>query len=174
MNDTIAVEEIITANAIDTSWFLPFVIHRLQPFAVNRVVTIDVVLQDIWDEPLMLHPLRLTWHSESEGFVTPPVQDHSITEWAACGLGCVFLPLYTEWGVLQVTQSGDSFDYWVGNDEFEFGMEMSGTLGEDLERRHRRKVQQLRQSRHNVAGYVSVISFQLNRSIFSFHEREER
>ena len=129
MNNLIVLEEIIASNVIDTTWFLPFVIHRLQR--------------------------------------------HIITEWAACGLACVVVPLYTNWKVLQVTQVGDSFDYWVGNEQYEFGLEISGTIGEEIEQRHRLKVKQLRQNRHNVAGYVSVTSFGLSRSIFSFHQWEK-
>ena len=169
----IVLEEIIASNVIDTTWFLPFVIHRLQPFAQNRVVMLDVVLQNIMDEALVLHPLQITWHARSEKLKVPPVQGHIITEWAACGLACVVVPLYTDWQVLQVTQVGDSFDYWVGNEQYEFGLEISGTIGEEIEQRHRLKVKQLRQNRHNVAGYVSVTSFGLSRSIFSFHQWEK-
>lgn len=166
MSDIIVLNEIIESNIIDTRWFLPFVIHRLQPLAHNRVVVLDVVLQTILDEPLVLHPLQLTWNVRSEQISVPPIQEHVITELAACGLACVFVPLYTNWQVLQVTQVGDSFDYWVGDEHFEFGLEISGTMSDKLEQRHHLKVRQLLQNRHHVAGYVSVTSFGSGRAIF--------
>lgn len=118
----------------------------------------------------MMHPLHLTWNAKSEQGSVPPIQEHVITEWAACGLARVVVPLYTNWQVLQVTQVGDKFDYWVGNDEYEFGLEISGTVNDKLEQRHLLKIRQLLQNRHHVAGYVSVTSFGIGRSIFSFHE----
>lgn len=172
MSSIIVLEEILENNIINTSWFLPFVIHRLQPLAYNGVVVLDVVLQNILDEPLMMHPLQLTWNVTTAQINLPPIQEHIITEWAACGLACIVVPLYTDWQVLQVTQVGDRFDYWVGNEQYEFGLEVSGTIRDNLEQRHHLKVKQLLQNRHHVAGYVSVTSFGVGRSIFSFHQWE--
>jgi hypothetical protein len=167
--DTFALEEIITRNAIDTRWFLPFTIYRLQPFAVDRAVIFDVTLQNVLPEPLAIRQLQLTWAKSSERLHTPPVQEHVVTEWAACGIACALLPLYTGLQVLQVTQVGDRFDYWVGNETQEFGLEISGLLTGDLEQRHRTKIRQFIESPHKVAGYVSVTNFQSQHSLLSFH-----
>lgn len=171
ITDTFALEEIITRNAIDTRWFLPFTIYRLQPLAVDRSVTLDITLQNVLPEPLVVRQLQLTWAQASERLLTPPVQEHVITEWAACGIACALLPLYTGLQVLQVTQVGDRFDYWVGNETQEFGLEISGLLAGDLEQRHRTKIRQLIESPHKVAGYISVTNFQAQRSLLSFHKR---
>lgn len=92
-----------------------------------------------------------------------------ITEWAACCLAGVIVPLYAELQLLQVTLAGDGFDFWVGNESNEFGLEISGTQVGDLALRHRQKVQQLLASRHDIAGFVSVTRFRPLRSILSFH-----
>ncbi len=113
--NVVAIEEAMAQNVIETRWFLPFTIHRLQPVAINRIVTFELVLQNVLDEPLTIQPLRLTWSLTSENIRVPPVQEHIITEWAACGIACVIVPLVTKFQILQVTQSGDSFDYWVGD-----------------------------------------------------------
>lgn len=94
-----------------------------------------------------------------------------ITEWAACGMACVIVPLYTQLQILQVTQAGDGFDFWVGDGSREFGLEVSGTYTGDLALRHRNKVQQLRSSPHKVAGFVSVTRFRPLSSILSFHSK---
>lgn len=60
ITDTFALEEIITRNAIDTRWFLPFTIYRLQPFAIDQAVIFDVILQNVLPEPLAIRQLRLT------------------------------------------------------------------------------------------------------------------
>jgi hypothetical protein len=48
-------------------------------------------------------------------------------------------------------------------------LEGSGTVEEDVEQRHRRKVRQLRANPYGVAGYGVVVGFQARRVIFSFH-----
>lgn len=174
ITDTFALEEIITANAIDARWFLPFMIHRLQPVAFDRSVVFNVTLLNVLHEPFVQRQLQLTWTKASEKLHIPPVQAHVITEWAACGIACVVIPFYTGLQVLQVTQVGDRFDYWVGNEAQEFGLEISGLLVGDLEQRHRAKIRQLIENPHRVAGYVSVTSFQARRSILSFNQIEQR
>jgi hypothetical protein len=71
--------------------------------------------------------------------------------------------------VRQVTGDGDAFDYWVDDGEREYGLEVSGTIDEDLEARHRAKVRQLRQNPYGVDGYVVTVGFRARRVILSFH-----
>lgn len=171
MTEIIYLEEAMAKNEVDPSWFLPFMIHRLSALTRNRVVIIELSLRNINNESLVEHLLRFTWSVTSEARSVPPVQEHVITEWAACGIACAIVPLVTQFRVLQVTQVGDSFDYWVGDEQQEFGLEISGTLTEELEARHRSKIRQLLNNKRRVAGFVSVTSFGNGRSIFSFHEQ---
>jgi hypothetical protein len=167
--DTFTLEDIVMLNAIDTRLFLPFVIYRLHPLVVEGEANLDLTLLNVLEIPVVTRQLQLVWQPESEELLVPPVQEHVITEWAACGIACIVVPLYTDFQVLQVTQSGDGFDYWVGNETQELGLEVSGTLDEDVRQRHRAKVQQFRRNPLKVAGYVSVTGFRAGNSIFSFH-----
>jgi hypothetical protein len=170
---TFALEEITNQNVIDAKWFLPFTIHRLKNSSANHNAILNLTLSGIMEIPITVQQLQLTWQPESARLTVPPVQEHIITEWAACGMACAVLPLYVGLHLLQVAQAGDGFDYWVGNNEQEFGLEVSGTMGAELESRHRVKVKQLLQSPHDVSGYVSVTSFRTMESILSFHQRQE-
>jgi hypothetical protein len=170
-SEPFALEEIVTRNAIDARWFLPFTIHRLVPQSANRSAVLALSLLDILDKPQGVR-LQLTWLPESATLNIPPVQEHIITEWAACGVACAVIPLYTGLQVLQVAQSGDGFDYWIGDEDQEYGLEVSGTMGTGIEQRHRAKVKQLRQSPHKVAGYISITSFRAMNSVLSFHQQQ--
>ena len=71
---------------------------------------------------------------------------------------------------------GDRFDYWVGSEEYECGLEVSGTMmvnADDIEARHRSKVRQLLDNPYSVGGYVIVVSFATRQAIFSYHEFAE-
>ncbi|MGH9839395.1 MAG: hypothetical protein ACREEM_11490 [Blastocatellia bacterium] len=93
-----------------------------------------------------------------------------MTEWAACGLACVVLARYTQLRVTQVTGDGDRFDYWVSDGEREYGLEVSGTMTEEMETRHRAKVRQWRENPYEVDGYVIIAGREI---ICSFHRFEE-
>jgi hypothetical protein len=69
----------------------------------------------------------------------------------------------------EVSGDGDRFDYWVDQEEREYGLEVSGTTTTDLEARHRMKVRQLRENPYGVDGYVVVVGFDTRDVIFSFH-----
>lgn len=101
------------------------------------------------------------------------VSERTITEWAACGLACVVLARYTQARMFQVTGDGDRFDYWVRDGQREYGLEVSGTLTDELETRHRAKVRQLQDNPYGVAGYVVVAGFTSRAVICSFHQVEE-
>jgi len=88
------------------------------------------------------------------------------------GIACVLVPLYTSLRILQVTQAGDGFDYWVGDEEQEYALEVSGTVEGRLADRHATKVRQLQGNPYGVDGYVAVIRFASSESIFSFNRWE--
>jgi hypothetical protein len=71
--------------------------------------------------------------------------------------------------LLFTAQEGDRFDYWVGNNERQWGLEVSGTIDEDLYPRHRAKIRQLLSNPFGVDGYVAMTKFSTRESIFSFH-----
>jgi len=79
------------------------------------------------------------------------------------------VPLYARLRVLSTAQEGDRFDYWVGNDERQWGLEVSGTIDEDLHTRHRAKIRQLLSNPFGVDGYVAVTKFSTRESLFSLH-----
>lgn len=168
--DTFNLEDIVRRNSIDARWFLPFVIYRLKHLTDEQPAHITVSLRHLPNSSPENRQLQIIWQKETETLHIPPVQDRVITEWGACGVACIVIPLYTNLQILQVTQVGDGFDYWVGNENQEFGLEVSGALDEDLETRHRSKVQQFTQNPLGINGYVNVTGFRVGRSILSFHE----
>lgn len=62
--DIVSLEEINNINAVDIRWFLPFIVHRLQPFASDRSVTLEVTLQNIGSIQKENRKLTLTWNKE--------------------------------------------------------------------------------------------------------------
>lgn len=101
------------------------------------------------------------------------VQGRVIKEWAAYGLACAVLPQLTALRVLAVAFEGESFDYRVGNEFVEWGMEVSGTLSEErteIEARRRAKRIQLLANPHGMGGYVVIAAFSLREIILSHHQ----
>jgi hypothetical protein len=91
----------------------------------------------------------------------------------ACAVACVVAHVYGQLRIRAVTEDGDRFDDWVSDGQRQFGLEVSGTVAGDLERRHRIKVEQLLDNPFGVDGYVVVVAFAARRVIFSFHQCEE-
>lgn len=71
-----------------------------------------------------------------------------------------------------VGADGDRFDYWVDDGEREYALEVSGTMTDDVEGRHRAKIRQLRENPYGVDGYVVVIGFATRHVHFSFNRFE--
>jgi hypothetical protein len=168
--DKVVLEEITARNVIDARWFLPFLVHRLQSDK-ERTAVLAITLYDVLEASTSKSQLELTWGIKTETIL--PIQEHTITEWAAYGIACVLIPLYTAFKVKQVTQLGEGFDYWIGNDEQEFGLEISGTLAEDIVQRHRNKIWQFKKNPLQISGYVNVTGFQEKHSILSFHQIDQ-
>jgi hypothetical protein len=101
------------------------------------------------------------------------VPERTITEWAACGVACAVLARYTSMRICAVTGDGDRFDYWVRDGDQEYGLEVSGTITDDLETRLRLKIRQLCTNPYGVDGYVIIVGFSTNEVIFSFHRFAE-
>ncbi len=173
--DEYALESIADDNEIGAGIFLPFTIVRLQGDASTALeVVLSVLLRNIGELSEQRRSLRLRWAEESIPEAPLPVQQDVITEWAACGVACVLVPLYTGMRIVQVAQEGDRFDYWVSDGEEEYALEVSGTLSGDLEDRHTAKVRQLQSNPYEVDGFVVVVRFVSRESIFSFNRFEEK
>jgi hypothetical protein len=117
--------------------------------------------------------LRLHWSPASAVWQPLAVQDNTVTEWAALGVAFAVVAVYANLRVQSVALEGDRFDYWVTDGESDFGLEVSGTMTEDVIARHREKVRQLRENPYGQDGYVVVVGFATRMVIFSFRHFEE-
>lgn len=172
--DEYVLEHITADNAIRTDLFLPFTIARLQQVVTdNQEAILSVQLSGIRGMSDSYRQLHLSWSTSSVLEKGMPLQEHVVTEWAAVGIACVLASLYAGLRVLQVTQFGDRFDYWIGDDELEYALEVSGTVEGSLTGRHAAKVRQLQGNPYGVEGYVAVTRFASLEAIFSFEQRKE-
>ena len=171
--DEYVLENIAEDNPIRAEIFLPFTITRLREAETVQEAELSVQLRDISDDGESQRRLYLTWSEESAPVQPLPVQERVVTEWAASGIACALVPLYAKMRVLQVAQAGDSFDYWVGDGEQEYALEVSGTIRESLVGRHAAKVRQLQENPYGIDGYVAVTRFATREAIFSFNHYEE-
>lgn len=169
-------EDVVQRHRIVATIFTPFLVSRLSNEGTSTSAELSVTLRNIGVRDEEQNTLHLIWQPESIPLQPLGVQERPITEWAACGIACAVIALYTELQIRSVASEGDRFDYWVGDASVEYGLEVSGTMTEsldDLAARHREKVRQLRDNPHGVDGYVVVVGFVLKRIIFSFHRFEE-
>jgi hypothetical protein len=171
--DEYRLEDIALDHKIGVGVFIPFVIARLQGEEQATEVVLTVTLRDVDNAGDRQKQLRLFWASFSGPSQPLGVQERTVTEWAALGLACVVLARYTTIRVSQVAGDGDRFDYWVSDGEREYGLEVSGTMTDEVETRHRIKVRQLRENPYGVDGYVIVAGFAGYNIICSFHRFEE-
>lgn len=169
-DDQLSLNQAVVNNAIDAHWFLPFTIHRLQQYASEQQLVIKVTLRDILVEVVLVRHLLLTWEIDTPVIAVPPVQESVITEWAACGIAGAMLPFYTPFQLVKVTESGDRFDYWVGDGQQLYGLEVSGLLQGSLLRRQRTKIRQLLDNPFEVGGYVCLVHFGAQSVDLSFHQ----
>jgi hypothetical protein len=89
-------------------------------------------------------------------------------------MACVVLAKYTALRLRAVALLGDHFDYWVTDGQRDYGLEISGTLEESIEGRHREKVRQLLDNPYRIDGYVTTARFAAPEVLFSFHRFEEQ
>jgi hypothetical protein len=167
------LEDIDQTHAIGAALFVPFTILRLRGATAATEATLTVELRNLGDVSSSQRTLHLSWSSTSVPTQPLGVPERVITEWAAYGLACVVIALYAGLTVRAVAAEGDRFDYWVDDGQYDYGLEVSGTLGSDLETRHRAKVRQLCDNPYGVDGYVVVVSFASRRVVLSFHRCQE-
>jgi hypothetical protein len=176
MDDECRLEEAIQSHRIGAQIFTPFAVERLRGENERNHTVLAVNMRDLDVTGDRQRNLRLSWSIDSIPVQPLAIQERTITEWAACGVACAVVSVYTKLNIRSVAAEGDSFDYWIGNNEYELGLEVSGTLmadTADIEARHRSKVRQLLANPYGVGGYVIVVGFTLNRVIFSYHDAEE-
>jgi hypothetical protein len=101
------------------------------------------------------------------------VQANTVTEWAAVGVALAVVAHYTGFRVRHVATPGNSFDYWLTDGRWQYGLEVSGTMTEELEARHRDKVRQLRANPYGVDGLVVTVCFPARAVILSINTYAE-
>jgi hypothetical protein len=141
--DEYRLENLSRDHAVAAGMFLPFAIQRLQGERPATEAVLEVSLRDIETVGEVRRQLRLLWSPESAARQPLAVQPHTVTEWAAFTVACAVVLVYGGLRVREVAAYGDRFDTWVEKGGREYGLEISGTITEEVEARHRAKVEQL-------------------------------
>jgi hypothetical protein len=170
--DEFRLEDVAHQHRIAASLFVPFAIVRLRsnPEATEAMLTIN--LRNVGDGVPVQRRLHLSWSAGSAPMQPLGVQEGTLTEWAALGVACVIVPQYLGLRIEDVATEGDRFDYWLTDGTRDYGLEVSGTMTEDVEARHREKVRQLRANPHGVDGFVIAVGFSTRTAIISFNRFE--
>jgi hypothetical protein len=171
--DEFPLEQIGRVHGIAAGLFVPFVIHRLTRTGGELWCDLDVELIDIGGVAQTKHRLRIAWQAKSVLARPPGVQDNVVTEWAALGIAAAVVWQYAGLRIDEVAEPGAGFDFWVSDGSVDVGLEVSGTLTDDIETRQREKVRQLFGNPEVTSGYVVVVGFARNRVTVSFHRRAE-
>ena len=172
--DEYLLDNIETDSDIYAEFFIPFVLIRLSSADKDEnYAKLSIRLHDVGLSGSRQRILHLSWRKRALPMDSLPVQSKVVTELAACGIACVLVPLYADLRVLFTAQEGDRFDYWIGDDQRQWGLEVSGTVDEDLHSRHRAKIDQLLKNPFGVSGYVAVTKFSTQESIFLFHHYQK-
>lgn len=165
--ETAVLEDLIQGHKIATAIFLPFAIHRLQEGPSSVGTTLIVLLRSLSQEADTNRRVSLCWSEEN----IPPqpfgVQNNTVTEWAALGIGFALLRLFTDLRVETVATPGNCFDYWVTDGTSYFGLEISGTMTDEIETRHQEKIRQVRDNPYRVDCVLIVVSFGTRTAILS-------
>lgn len=172
-HETYRLEDVHQTHRVGAALCIPLTILRLQADRETTEATLTVALRNIGGASETHHALHLSWLPKSVPTQSLGVPERVITEWAACGIACVVVALYAGLTVREVAADGDRFDYWVDDGQYEYGLEVSGTIGTDLDTRHRAKVRQLCDNPYGVDGYVVVVSFAARHVILSFNRCQE-
>ncbi len=158
---------------MDASVFVPFAVVRLRGDGDSAEAALRVEFRGLLDFDDQVRTIRIIWSGDSIPTTRPAVAERVITEWAACGVACVLVAAYTSLRLLSVAAHGDRFDYWLGDGQKDYGLEISGTVAGNLTLRHRVKVNQLLANPYGIDGYVAVVAFGMRTAIFSFHRSQE-
>ncbi|GDX41386.1 hypothetical protein LBMAG21_16780 [Armatimonadota bacterium] len=168
----IELETALGLHAIDASVFAPFAIQRLKAGGNADNAELLVILgSDKAQEERFLR-VRIRWNPDSAFRLLVAVQGRVVTEWAALGVACALIPEILGMRVLSVALDGERYDYRIGNEEGECGLEVSGTLTEDigeLQERHRLKARQLGENPFGAGGYVIVVGFARREALITSH-----
>lgn len=167
--DEFRLESISESHAVATDLFVPFVIRRLGCSVTPTSALLDVELRDITTAGTEHRQLKLVWDASSIPLLPPGVPESTVTEWAALGVASVVLWHFAGARISAVSLAGERFDYWVQRGERRLGLEVSGTLDEDLAHRHRHKVNQWQANPYYVDGFVVAVGLVARGVIFSFH-----
>ena len=152
---------------MDIGFAIPFAILRLRRDPTETTADIRVRLIDVGEPGERSRTLRIRWSPES--VPKKSLQGHDVTHLAALAVAFAVLTRYTKLSVRNVATLGDAFDYWLVDGDRDFGFEVSGTRGQDLEARRRAKIGQLRGNPHGADGYVAVAGFDDRTAVLSFH-----
>ena len=174
LQDEFHLETIGQLHAVAANLFIPFSIVRLQDHPQTTSTTLTVELRGIRGRTTEERQLRLTWDAKAIPALPLAIQENPLTEWAALGVACVVIWQYAGVRLHEVAVQGDRFDYWVNLYDQQYGLEVSGTVGNDLEARHREKVRQLLDNPYQCDGYVVAVDFASRRVIFSFQRFSRR
>jgi hypothetical protein len=170
--DQFRLEDIAGQHQVGAALFVPLVVERLRPRPGLSECLLTVELRG-FEQLSKTRQLRLHWSEASNQQKPPGIQENTLTEWAALGIACVVLPQYAKLWIRAVAVPGNSFDYWVTDGRWQYGLEVSGTMNEDVEPRHREKVRQLRANPYGVDGYAVTVGFPTREVILSFHSFAE-
>jgi hypothetical protein len=173
MLDEYCLDDLRRDHLIRAKIFIPFAITRLRTAASESETILTVRLRNLSQAGEQQRQLRITWSPADLPVQPLGIQERTVTEWAACGVACAVVALYAGLRIREVTMTGDRFDYWVTDGEREYGLEVSGTLTQEVEARHRAKREQLLENPYGVDGYVVVVGFATQEVILSFHRFEE-
>jgi hypothetical protein len=171
-HDEYQLEDLARGHGIGAGLFVPFVIQRLRTGELTEAV-LSISLRDIGSHDQRKRSLKVKWLASSAPEHPLGVSENTITEWAALGIACIVASLYAELRIQAVTAQGDRFDYWVSDGSADYGLEVSGTLTEEVESRHASKIRQWQRNPYGVDGYVLTAGFSTSEVIFSFHRFEE-
>lgn len=171
-SDEYRLEDVEEDHPIGAALFVPFAVWRLSR-GLEEAASMTVDLRGIMDQGDCRRNRRLRWGTESIPTKLPAVQERVVTEWGACGVACMVMSVFTRMRVHAVAADGDRFDYWVGDGAHEYALEVSGTMADDVEARHREKVRQLRANPYGVDGFVVVVSFATRKVVLSFNRFKE-
>jgi hypothetical protein len=170
--DEYQLEDLAREHAIGASLFLPFVIERLRTSDHTEAI-LSISLRDIGSHDQRERTLKVKWLPSSVPKYPLGVSENTVTEWAALGMACIAASLYAEVRIQAVSAQGDRFDYWVSDGRADYGLEVSGTLTEEVESRNASKVTQFQANPYGVDGFVLTAGFGSRQVIFSFHRFKE-
>jgi hypothetical protein len=171
--DEYTLEDIAHAHKINAGVYIPFVIARLTKSIQQREALLNVTLRNVADAHEAQRVMRLRWSTASIPALPLAISERTQTEWATCGVACAVLTRYTSLYINRMASDGDRFDFWVREGKTAYGLEVSGTVVDELGYRARLKARQLRSNPYGVAGYVIVTNFATQEVICAFHQFEE-